>query len=917
MSSAKKTILITLSAILLAVALYFAFVFYKQLKEPVSPAIHAIPTDASIIFETKKITEIWDKINSDNDIWKELINIDEINSLNKQLNKIAASISDDSRTSEIIKDKVFCFSFHTDTLLKTNVLFLLGFSNSREAAYIKKYVKSSLPEHYIISAKDFQEAEIITFKSADDKNPFFYSVHKGVFIGSFDELLVNAAIEQLNSNMLITDDKALQKVRYTSGKKVDANIYINFQNFYKTFRNAANSNNQEYLKSLQNIAEWTETDLIIKKDELLLNGFTSVSEIDNNNYLKLFDGQPPQPISLIDRIPFNTIYFLSFSFDDFPAFHTSYKSYLESNSLLKPYIDTINNINTKFNCDVEQSFIPWISNELALIITDPGRDKISSHTYIVLKAKNIDTAAVELNKLSENIYNNTNTTAFAETYNDHLIKQIEIPNIVAALLGKQFEGLESNFYTFYDEYVILANSVAALKQYLNKVKSGKTLVKNENYIEFSDNISEKSNIYMYCNIRKSLNMIKSNSNIDFGNFIMDNNSVFSNFEAFSVQFSSNSELFYTNIYLKYNPFYKEEKSSVWEVNLDAELIGKPHLVRDHTDNSTKIIAFDVNNNLYMIDQNGNIVWKIQLTENIISDVYQIDYYKNAKIQYLFNTKNYLYLVDLNGNMVADYPVKLPAEASNGIAVLDYNKKGDYRILIACNDNRIYNFDIKGSKVKGWRINKTSGKVLMPIKHLYSTKKDYIVSTDENGRINITNRKGINRIKAVKNANNSVNSEVYLNKTNSRGLFLTTDNNGDLIYITNSGGIKTTSFGDFSKGHFFLYEDLDNDDSKDFIFLDKNRLVVFDRFKKIMLNHSFENNIDTKPIFIKLNKNTNILGVIDSKSDKIILFNNKGIIESDIDIIGSTPFVITKKDKSGTSHIISGSGSTIYSYDLLD
>jgi len=916
MSSTKKTILILLSSITLVIIIFYAFVFYRQMKEPVSPAINAIPLNASIIFETKKITEIRSKLSLDNDLWKELLNIDAVRILEKQIQQIDSIISGDSRASKIIHEQPFYISVHTSTLNKTNALFILGLPNNRERSYINKFIKEALHDGCLVSIYEFRGVEICKSQIAGDKPSFYHTVYKGVFICSFDETLVETAINQLNSKTVITDDISFQKLRHTSGKKVDANIYINFQNVFRTIKNFSGEDTKEFIKPMQEIAQWTETDLLIKKDELLLNGFTSVSENDNRNYLKIFNDQSPQTISTTAFMPYNTIFFINYGFDDFPGFNNSYKSYLESNKLLDSYNEDVNSVNNKFNIKADKSFISWVGNEIALIITDPGKGKIPSNTYVVVNVNNIDTAAKELESLSESIQKKTNAASFTKNYNDHIIRQIAIPNILSTLFGKTFEGVESNYYVLFGNYVIFANEVSSLIRYLGALQMKKTLTKNENYIEFSDNISEKSNIFMYCNLRKSLNMIRKNSNKELAHIIEKHSSVFKNFEAFSVQFSSNSQLFYTNIYLKYNPFYTEEKSSLWEVNLDAAIIGKPHLIKDHTDNSKKIIAFDINNNMYLIDQEGSLIWKIRLAENIISDVYQVDYYKNGKIQYLFNTKNYIYLIDLKGNKLPDYPVKLPGEATNGIALFDYNKEKDYRILVACDNNRIYNFNLKGKQVKGWKMKKTSAGVSKTIKHITSAKKDYIITTEDNGKIHITDRKGFDRIKTGKYTNNSLNSDIYLNKTNSRGIFLTTNNDGDLIYISKGSKIKKTEFGNFSKDHFFLYEDINNDGSIDFIFLDKNKLVIFDRFKKLLLDHSFENNIEIKPVFIRLNKNTSLLGVVDSQSEKIILFDKDGVIESGVDLIGGTDFIIEKTGKTGEKFLITASGNTIFKYDIL-
>ena len=140
MSSTKKTILILLSSITLVIIIFYAFVFYRQMKEPVSPAINAIPLNASIIFETKKITEIRSKLSLDNDLWKELLNIDAVRILEKQIQQIDSIISGDSRASKIIHEQPFYISVHTSTLNKTNALFILGLPNNRERSYINKFI---------------------------------------------------------------------------------------------------------------------------------------------------------------------------------------------------------------------------------------------------------------------------------------------------------------------------------------------------------------------------------------------------------------------------------------------------------------------------------------------------------------------------------------------------------------------------------------------------------------------------------------------------------------------------------------------------------------------------------------------------------------------------------------------------------
>jgi len=47
---------------------------------------------------------------------------------------------------------------------------------------------------------------------------------------------------------------------------------------------------------------------------------------------------------------------------------------------------------------------------------------------------------------------------------------------------------------------------------------------------------------------------------------------------------------------------------------------------------------------------------------------------------------------------------------------DYDNNNDYRLLITCKNKRIYNYTIKGKKVKGWKHNRGSD----PTIHQFNT-----------------------------------------------------------------------------------------------------------------------------------------------------------------------------------------------------
>ena len=78
------------------------------------------------------------------------------------------------------------------------------------------------------------------------------------------------------------------------------------------------------------------------------------------------------------------------------------------------------------------------------------------------------------------------------------------------------------------------------------------------------------------------------------------------------------------------------------IKLDADVLMPPQFVSNHITNEKEIAVQDINNNLYLIASNGNILWKKQLNGAILGKIEQVDMYKNGKLQLAFTTKNHLY-----------------------------------------------------------------------------------------------------------------------------------------------------------------------------------------------------------------------------------------------------------------------------------
>ncbi len=889
-----------ISLVLLAFA-YALFLYYGSLKKEDIALIKAVPTDSELILKIHDLQSFQEEVLTESSYWNQLKMIEPFLSFAKDWKRWDSLIQSEEGILTSLDNNSAYFVFRSPSEGVHTSLLMLPYPNIDKANSWNLIIEQFANEKLQFS-EEYKQQSIEYLPNYK----LYFSRLPGILLLSKDIDFVKSSIQQAYQDGGLLENSVFNKLARTEGKKTDVNLYINYAKIpgiLDVFFDKVKS------PILSQFSQWLELDLKFKKDELLMTGFTA--HMDSSMYFLNVLKQEPQEISIPEILPYDVSFLLDIGIEDFENTHQKYLSYLATQGEVENYKNELLKIERKYKVNLKEDFFDWIGSEFALAYN--GKTSDDDSYFMVFRSRNIQLAQNKLALMSEKMRSPVKEQ-FMMLHQDYIIKQLVYPDLMQKLFGDSFSKLKGNYFVILKDYVIFANHASQLVDLLNTFYLKKTLEQNYNYQYFSDNIFESSNLYLYCNIRNSFSLLTSFLNEETNTYLHDNELLFRNFEGLGLQFSYSNNLYFTNLYLKYNPSYQEVKLNSWDFELDARAIGSPHIIKNHRSGKRNVIVFDQENRMYLINHLGQLLWKVDLMDKPISRVHLIDYYDNGKFQYYFNSENYIYLIDLEGKPVAGFPMSLDVSATSPMAVFDYDNKKDYRTILALSDNKIYNYSKEGKKIKGWHKIQTRYIVKEEVKHFLIQKKDYFIVADTSGKVYITNRRGEIRVSVNHEFVRSKHAPFYTNLTNvSKGLFVTTNPDGDLTYIAKNGKTSSTSFGDFSKEHYFIYADINNDNDPDFIYADKGNLIAFDRFKNEIFSYSIDS-ISKSPQFFTIDRKAYI-GVISDSLHQLQIYDQEGRIFDYITFSAEQGFTVSQLENNGKNNIITTSGKMVYNYRL--
>ncbi len=173
---------------------------------------------------------------------------------------------------------------------------------------------------------------------------------------------------------------------------------------------------------------------------------------------------------------------------------------------------------------------------------------------------------------------------------------------------------------------------------------------------------------------------------------------------------------------------------------NSALVSAPKMIKSGGASQNQFLLFDSKNTVFLVDAKGKMEWRFNLEGKLISEIFEVDVFKNKNIQYLFATDKKIYCIDKLGKIVEHFPIALPNRAAvHSLNVIDYDGSKTYRIAATSGKN-VYLFDTKGAALEGWNPATLTSNAVGKVQHFRNQNTDYLLVKEENGQINMLQRR---------------------------------------------------------------------------------------------------------------------------------------------------------------------------------
>jgi len=441
----------------------------------------------------------------------------------------------------------------------------------------------------------------------------------------------------------------------------------------------------------------------------------------------------------------------------------------------------------------------------------------------------------------------------------HTVYAFSDDNSITNLLPPILKQNTYAFATLLNEHLYLGTSKTALESLIYALTKDDVLGQNERFQTYVKTLPSRSSFwgwsapaYFEAQVKKMMPALRK---VALGSF-----------RQADYVGTVEGEVFYVALSLQ-KPNDEGKKTQAVELagtaTFNTPVSWGPYAVLNHKTQVLEWVVQDEENQLYLLDTTGEEIWKKQLDGAILGPVYQVDLYRNKRLQLAFTTDKSFQVLDRNGNPVSGYNKK-GMRTSSTLGIFDYDNQRNYRLVLS-SGNTLSMYDRSMKKVSGWRKTKLKSALKYPPKHIRIGNRDYIALVQKSGKGELLHRTGKTRIKIPTDV--KLTQEIYPYQSG----FVSIDDKNRLVQISTTGKLTKTALPFETR-----YTIAANRNT--LVTLTENKVSINDQLVELDFG------VYAPPQIQVVNNRTYVL-IWDNQSDKVYVFNRDAKLLDSFPVIG--------------------------------
>lgn len=707
-----------LSAVFL-VTFFFLRINTKQVR-----AVNIIPDNAAFAIECRKLSLNF-SLFSQKKFWKQLLEDEVVSNVGATLN-LMDSLLNNSVFENWKEDCNTVVSFHPYGNGSVDVLLLVETQREYDLQDMLDWFNKTYENRLQLSRRRFDGEVIYDFTDFNTRKTFSLAYKNKVFMLSFNGTLVEETLFKCKRSK-VYEQSVLDKLDYVKSLG-EANVYVNYRNlptFLSVFMDKGEAN---VFSPLSRFATWSVLGTSFEDNAINFSG-VSITHDSLFQFADVFNGSAPSEHNIKKILPSNTGYYLGLSWSADANFERNLEEYYKVNNLQRQAAANPDSpdITVPLSDAVYEKLHSTFASEVATLYLYNPELTFDSSRVLVVKLSSPEKTRAILEAHADTTYNQTDSS--------NLILQLKWGNIFRHQWGEILNGVSCDFAFVYGNFLICAGNAKVLRNFHSHLLAGDLLNRQADYNEHQGGLDAISNVEFFVNGDLFTHALNELAAPGFKNEFSTHKSTFRKARYFSFQLGSASDKSFAckgQLYFDVKEHSRTEL--LWELNLDSSLAIPPAEVAYSADGENKLLLEDQLNNVYLVNKESKVLWKVPVDSKILGEVQTVDAFHNGKCQYLFNTTRMIYLLDENGKNLQGFPLWIPTGTNYPVSVFDFNRDKTYKIFAVGRYYKIWGFNLQAKLLPGWNPANIWPNPVMPLSSFRYGSSHILYSLNEKGKL---------------------------------------------------------------------------------------------------------------------------------------------------------------------------------------